>query len=138
MPAGNVPTDGDASTPGTQALHERKRDRDDDERDRPSRPQRVPDLQRGERDEPEHERRHVNAVEMARDVCERAPHVAMAASESPSSSGSWLTAITMPAPILKPVSTVSEMKCTMPPQRIAAANSANTAMKNAVAVASSA
>jgi hypothetical protein len=59
-------------------------------------------------------------------------------SESPSSIGSWLTAITMPAPILKPVSTVSEMKCTTPPQRIAAANSANTAMKKAVAVASSA
>ena len=57
---------------------------------------------------------------------------------SPNSSGSWLTAITMPAPILKPVSTVSEMKCTMPPQRISAAKSAMTATKNAVAVASSA
>ena len=56
----------------------------------------------------------------------------------PNSSGSWLTAITMPAPILKPVSTVSEMKWTMPPQRMIAANSAITATKNAVALANSA
>ena len=53
----------------------------------------------------------------------------------PSSSGSWLTAITMPAPILKPVSTVSEMKCTIAPQRIAAAKSATSPASSAVAAA---
>ena len=55
---------------------------------RPSRPQPVSHLERGECCEPERERRHESVVDMTPDACKRAPQVGMAASESPSSIGS--------------------------------------------------
>jgi hypothetical protein len=64
-------------------------------------------------------------------------HMSPWPTDRPSSIGIWLIAMTMPAPILNPVSTVSEMKCTIPPHRIAAANSAKSAIRKAVAVARS-
>ncbi len=102
------------------SVHHAERERDHDQRDRPARAQRVPDLQHDERGEPQHERRHVRAAAGCARCAPASPRGRRAGPARPSSSGSWLTAITMPAPILKPVSTVSEMKCTMPPQRIAA------------------
>ncbi len=82
MPAENVPDRCDVQRLQRRHFHDRERSRDDDERDGPSRPQGVPCLQRGEREQAEDERWRVHAVEVTGDVRERAPQVAVAARET--------------------------------------------------------